>query len=126
MMNNLKPPLLIFDPKCSLCLRIKRLLQVVDRKKKVSLVSLYTPGLFETFDNLSFDECYGKVHLIDESDRVHVGGEAVEYLLNNLAPFDKLSPLWQQKAVRLAVAFLYEILNTYRLKKAPDCESCRL
>lgn len=125
-MNKFKQPLLIFDPKCSLCLRIKRLLQLVDRQKKLTLVSLYTPGLFETYDNLSFDECYGKVHLIDENDGVHVGGQAVEYLLNNLSPFDKLAPLWEQKAVRMALAFLYEILNTYRLKKSPDCETCRL
>lgn len=124
-MNQFQTPVLIFDPKCMLCLRIKRFLSLCDRKKKINMVSLYTPGLFEVFDNLSFDECYGKVHLIDEEDRVHVGAEAVEYLLVNLPPLDKGSFLWQRKAFRLAMHMGYEILNTYRLKHAPPCEFCR-
>lgn len=124
-MESFKTPLLIFDPKCSLCLRVKRLLALIDRENKVQLVSLYAPELFEAFDNLSFDECYGKVHLIDEDNVVHVGADAVEFLLTNLSPFNKVPFLWQREGVRVAMRLGYELLNTYRLKHAPPCERCR-
>lgn len=122
---NKELPTLIFDPKCSLCLRIKALIQTIDLKKRIRLVSLYDPTLFERFNNLSFDECYGKVHYIDEQENVWVGADAVEEILKRLAPHPLTKKLVETKLSRLAFGVAYDFINAYRLKKSPPCDMCR-
>lgn len=118
-------PVIIFDPKCSLCLQVKRLIQTLDKTQTFYLLSLYDPELFQEFDNLSFEECYGKVHIVDEEDQVWVGADAVEYILKRLYPNPLVGKVTQLPPVRLGLGLAYDLLNAYRLKNAPPCEQCR-
>jgi predicted DCC family thiol-disulfide oxidoreductase YuxK len=118
-------PVILFDPKCSLCLHVKQLIGRFDRNHHFTMVSIYDAHIFEQFDNLSFDECYGKVHVIDQEENVWVGGDAVEFILKTLAPHPLVVRAMELSAVRSGLHLGYDLLNAYRLKRSPPCEKCR-
>ena len=124
-MNKKQQYTIIFDPKCTLCLNVKKTLKHIDRGGKLNFVSLYDPHLFEHFPFLSFDQCFGKIHFVENENQVWVGGEAVEKIIELLAPHPLVKKIIQLPATKNLISLSYNLANAYRLKNAPACEACR-
>lgn len=119
---------IIYDPKCSVCLRVKRLLELVDRDRVLSFISLYDSERLKQFPELDLDDCHGRVHLVSSDRQVFQGALAVEEILRLLSPKKALP--WLERVLELAfvkscIANGYDYLNAYRLKKRGACEVCR-
>ncbi len=124
-MNKKQQYTIIFDPKCTLCLSVKKTLKQIDRGQKLNFISLYDPKLFESYPFLSFDQCFGKIHFVESEDQVWVGGEAVEKIIELLAPHPVVKKIIQLPVTKNFISLSYNLVNAYRLKNAPSCEACR-
>jgi predicted DCC family thiol-disulfide oxidoreductase YuxK len=115
-------PLIIYDPKCSICLNVKTLLMRFDRSHRLDFISLYQTDQLNEIPFLKLEECYGKVHLVGVDYQIYQGPKAVEEILRLIWPL--LNPALRLKFVKNSLAISYDLLNAYRLKKRGSCEMC--
>jgi len=120
-------PFVIYDPKCTVCLRVKKLLLTLDRSGVLDFVSLYQLDRLEQIPNLDLRECHGKVHFVNANQEIFQGSVAVQEILSLLTPeparpvVDKMLGL---SVVQRSLATGYDLINSYRLKKRGSCEVC--
>jgi predicted DCC family thiol-disulfide oxidoreductase YuxK len=123
----IQKPFVIYDPKCALCLRVKKILLVLDRSQSLDFVSLYQLERLQQIPNLNLEECHGKVHFVNAKQEIFQGSVAVQEILSLITPESARPVVDKILAVSLvqrSLATGYDLLNSYRLKKRGSCEVC--
>jgi predicted DCC family thiol-disulfide oxidoreductase YuxK len=120
----------IFDGECNFCRSQIHLLKYLDwGNRRLTYLSLHDPLIEHEFPMLDRNQLLQEMHIVDQSNRIFAGSNAVKYLFRKLpilwlfAPivhFPGTSPIWR---------FLYRVIakNRYRLwGKRCDNESCKI
>jgi predicted DCC family thiol-disulfide oxidoreductase YuxK len=118
-------PLILFDPECPLCLRFKQGLELMD--KRLNFISARDPGVYETFPELSRQDCLQQVHMLTTDRRVLVGPQVVDELLHSLPGISKLAWLLDNGQGKKVKEFFYQKVEELRelsQKKKDDCHQC--
>lgn len=124
MTNSYKLPILIYDSECTMCTRFKQALERIDTGNEINFVSIHEDELYEAFPELNRDDCYDKVHLIDENRKIYVGASIVEVLKDKIPTINKLSWLLDKEATKKALNVFYEKVNEFRKSKLNPCKAC--
>lgn len=117
-------PILIFDQECQLCVRFKQGLDYLDKQELVRKVPLQEEWLYQTYPQLSKDECEATIHLLDESGNVHKGPEVVEFLVKFYPGIKKFAWLVESERGKKTVEFFYDKVNELREKVKKNCKNC--
>lgn len=121
----LKPPLLLFDGDCPLCVRFKQGLERLDIEKRVTYHPIQDENVFTLFPQLDPEKCRLKVHYLREDGVVLTGSEVVTELLHHFPGVSKLGWLLDSDVGRKTVDFFYNQVELMRQRlKDKDCVSC--
>ena len=75
---------LIFDGRCAYCRGWVERVRRWDRERRLDFVPYQTPDLEQRFPGVSRAECTQRIHLVDETGRVHRGAAAAREVLRRL------------------------------------------
>lgn len=120
----LKPPLLIYDAQCPLCLRFKQSLERLDSSGRLSYVSLDQIEVFQQFPQLDSSACAARVHYLREDGAVLTGGEVIAELLKHYPGIGKIAWLLETDVGKKTVEFFYQQVENVRQKMKADEEAC--
>ena len=124
----LKPPLLLYDAECPLCVRFKQGLERLDVDKRVNYCPIQDEHVFTLYPQLDPAACRLKVHYLREDGAVLIGGEVVTELLHHFPGVSKLGWLLDSEVGRKTVDFFYEQVEQMRRRikeKDETCGTCR-
>ncbi|MBT3234882.1 MAG: DUF393 domain-containing protein [Bdellovibrionales bacterium] len=126
-LNLEKFPILLFDQKCSLCLRFKQSLETFVDKDQINLISLYHQEIYQSFPFLTLDQCQHELHLLlgPGVNELLTGGDALSHLIATFPAVAKFSWLVESGAGRKAVDFFYKTTNLYRESLLNRCSGCK-
>lgn len=122
-----KKVVVLFDSQCTLCLRFKKALEVIDTEKRISFKSIHEPSTYIEHPELSKQDCEGVIHLIDlNNNNVYQGSDVITFLIKSFPSVSKLSWLLDSNSAKNAIDIFYNKLNNMRLaKKNKKCYSCK-
>lgn len=120
----LKPPLLLYDADCPLCVRFKQGLERLDVDKRVTYCPIQNEEVFAQFTQLDRLACRQKVHYLREDGAVLTGGEVVTELLHHFPGVSKFGWLLDSEIGRKTVDFFYEQVEQMRTRMKEKEESC--
>ena len=123
-MNDLSCCTVIYDSECALCIRFKKALELIDIQKQVRFISLHENQTYIDFPELKKEECEEFVHLIDEENKIYIGGYAISYLVNILPGVKKFSWLLDSDSGLKASNAFYKRINEMRMMKKRNCFTC--
>lgn len=118
-------PLVLFDPECPLCLRFKQGLEFMDRN--LNFVSVRDEDIYQNFPALNRQDCFEKVHLITEDQKILKGPEVVDYLIETLPGVSKLAWLLDNEQGKKVKDYFYQKVEELReltVKKNDECDQC--
>lgn len=119
-----QPPILLFDSECSLCVRFKDSLSMVEGAEKITAISIHDEDIYKEYPELNKEKCQEKVHYITSDSTILVGEEAIEHLIKLYPIVNKFSWLIESNMGRKAVDYFHSMTNKYRktlIKKCPTC-----
>lgn len=124
----LKPPLLLYDSDCPLCVRFKQGLERLDVEKRVTYHPIQDETVFKLFPQLTLEECRLKVHYLREDGFVLKGSEVVTELLHHFPGVSKFGWLLDSDVGRKTVDFFYnqvELIRQRMKDKDNGCGDCK-
>lgn len=119
----MKLPLLIYDSKCTLCLRFKKALEFLD--KEISFASIYEDEVYQKFPKLNRDECDEVIHLITEEGDILQAGDVITYLVKRTPGVKKFAWLIEKESSQTAIDAFYGKVKEMRDKKRKSCRTCK-
>jgi predicted DCC family thiol-disulfide oxidoreductase YuxK len=120
-----KLPILLYDQECELCKRFKLSVENIDREQLINFIPIQDEQVYFYFDQLDIKECYEKVHLIDQDNKIYQGKEVIEFLVNIFPQVSKFSWLLESNMGQKALDFFYDKVNEYRKKSLKkNCHKC--
>lgn len=125
---DLKPPLLIYDADCPLCVRFKQSLERWDSEQRITYVSLSAENVFTQFPQLDPAACAARVHYLREDGAILTGGEVITELLKHYPGVSKIAWLLETDVGKKTVEFFYQQVEAARARlkaQDEDCGSCR-
>jgi predicted DCC family thiol-disulfide oxidoreductase YuxK len=121
----MKLPILLFDSKCQLCIRFTQALKLVDSTGLINYISIYDDEVYEKFDIINRGSCEEIIHLITEENQVLVGGEVIEFLINEIPAVKKFAWLIEPESSKKVVNAFYKQVNEVRKRvKKSGCTGC--
>ncbi len=117
-----KLPLLIYDSKCTLCLRFQKALSFLDNE--ISFVSIYEDELYQKYPELDRSECDEVIHLITEDSKILKAGEVITYLMKRNPAVKKFAWLIDKESSQKTVDAFYGKVKEMRDKQRKKCRSC--
>ena len=124
MEEKLTPPILIYDSKCSLCVRFKDSLLKLGGAEEINAVSIYTEELYDKFPELNKDECDQVVHFITKDNKILAGPEVIEHLVKDFPLVNKFSWLIESEMGKKAINYFHDMANKYRQTLKKKCPTC--
>ncbi len=121
---NPKLPVLIFDDKCTLCLRFKTALDRLPGTEDISKMSLHDDNVYKIFPQLVKEECQKVVHLIDEKNTVLTGPQVITYLLEKFPGVQKFAWLLESNMGQKAIQIFNKVIENYREELQNECTGC--
>ncbi len=119
-----RKPILLYDSECTLCVRFKKALELIDLKKTVVYKSIYETSIYIDYPELSQEECERIIHLIASDGKIYVGAEVIEFLLVRFPGVKKFSWLLEGDSTKKAFKVFYKQINDMRMMKKKNCYSC--
>jgi predicted DCC family thiol-disulfide oxidoreductase YuxK len=116
---------IIYDPQCSLCLRFKQGLEMLD--SKLAFIPVDNEELYQSFPELKKQDCMAQVHMITKDLNVLKGVEVVDYLIKTLpgiARFSWLLESGQGENIKIYFYKKVEELRELSQKKDNNCKQC--
>ncbi len=123
-MQELKRPFILYDAQCTLCLRFKQALEILDKNDIYSFYDLHQPEIYEQLTFLNFEDCHNKVHLVESDNSVYVGKDAIAQLMKNLPGVSKLVWLLESQMGQKSLEVFYESIDKFRKSKY-SCPKCK-
>lgn len=114
----------IYDSKCTLCLRFKKALELIDHQKDVEFLPLYSPNVYLRYPQLSQEQCEKEVHLVSESGDILRGSDAVAYLVKILPGVSKFAWLINSESGKNVTNAFYKRINQMRMMQKRNCYTC--
>jgi predicted DCC family thiol-disulfide oxidoreductase YuxK len=124
-MENKNLPLLLFDDRCTLCLRFKQALERIPESGEIRMVSIYHQPIYEEFPHLNREECQKHVHFINEKGEIFKGEEAIAQLVIKFPIIKKFSWLITSGMGQKALRYFHKIAKSYREKLIKECKNCK-
>ena len=125
MKNNFKLPILIYDHRCSLCLRFKQSLDKLSESEHIQKVSIHNEEIYKTFPMLDKKLCHEAIHIIDSSKNVHIGPDALSWLINEIPAVSKFAWLAESEIGKKSIDFFYKMAQKYRSSLLNRCPTCK-
>ena len=126
MEDNLqKLPLLLYDSECTMCMRFKDALSRLPGGENLQMISIHNPAVYDSYPELTREQCHQTVHLITEEKKIIKGSEVVEYLIHFYPGISKFAWLIENQVGKKAVDIFYEVVNRYRQSNLNDCKGCK-
>ena len=120
----------IFDGQCNFCLSQIRILRFLDLgNRRLTFLSLHDPAVSREFPQLKHEDLMQEMHIVEPTDRVHTGSDAVKYLVLHLPSLWITSPIFYLPGTGPIWKSLYRWVanNRYRLAgKNCDSGNCKL
>ena len=114
---------ILFDDECTMCLRFKQGLALIDRNDHINFLSLNDDESFKNFPFIKKSEAKDKVHLI-RGEEIYVGGEVISELVKLYPSVSKLAWLLDTQAGKKAMDLFYTKLEDLK-KKCRRNKCCR-
>lgn len=114
----------IYDSECTLCVRFRKALELIDIKKDVSFLSLHDPKTFISYPELNKEDCEESIHLVKQTGEVLVAGDALSYLITILPGVKKFSWLLDSESGQNATKAFYRRINEMRVMRKRKCYTC--
>lgn len=75
----------IFDGQCNFCRSGVEHLNWLDRRSRLSFISLHDPRVSERYPDLTHDDLMEQMYVVDQSGQRYGGSDAVRYLSRRLS-----------------------------------------
>ncbi len=96
-------------------------------KRDLNFVSVRDEEVYKSFPMLNRNDCFEKVHLITEDQKILKGPEVVDYLVETLPGVSKLAWLLDNEQGKKVKDFFYQKVEELReltVKKNEGCDQC--
>lgn len=124
-MTKFKLPLIVYDDKCTLCVRFKLALEKIPGTEVYQKVPLSSEDIFKAYPQLDKEACHKEMHLIDSEQNIYRGSEAIKILITCFPAIGKFSWLVESKMGNKAIDYFYKMSNKYRDNLIKKCNNCR-
>ena len=121
----MKAPILLYDEKCSLCLRFKQTFERLPGASKVTLVSIYNEDVFHNFPQIDPKHAFQELHYIDENGGVFAGKDALTQLMVEFPLVKKFAWLIESNMGQKALSYFNQVAKNYRDRLIKDCNNCK-
>lgn len=125
MKNNFKLPILLFDHKCSLCLRFKQSLDRIPESEYIQKISIHDEKIYDVFPMLDRSLCHEAMHIIDLDKSIHIGPDALSWLIKEIPIVSKFSWLAESEIGKKSIDFFYKMAQKYRTSLLNRCPTCK-
>ncbi len=115
---------LLYDSECTLCVRFKKALEILDNQDRMHYRSIYETAVYFDFPELNQAECEEVVHLIDSEGKIYRGSEVIEFLIKQFPGVKKFSWLLESDSAKKAMDVFYDQINDMRIMKKRKCFRC--
>ena len=119
-------PIILFDSDCDVCTKIKHMIERIDTTSRIKFISIHDHEVYKKFKDINYWDCRKTIHIIDESNTIHTGEEAVIYLISFLKITKPASFIAKTWAGKVFIRQFYTLLNNYRLNNLKACQSCKI
>ena len=120
-----KLPILLYDHECSLCLRFKQSLEKLNEAEFIQKVSIHDNDIYKAFPILNKEDCQEAMHLIDQDSNIHVGPDALSWLIKEIPCVSKFAWLAESEAGKKGLDFFYKMAQKYRSSLLNRCPTCK-
>jgi predicted DCC family thiol-disulfide oxidoreductase YuxK len=120
-----KLPLLIYDSKCSLCVRFTQALQNLPGTNKINKISLHTEELYSRYPLLNKEDCKKVIHLILENNEILAGPKVLEHLIELFPGVSKFTWLIESKMGQKTLDYFHKVANKARQSLIKRCPTCK-
>ena len=117
-------PFLVYDDSCSLCCRFKMALERIPGTSKLDFVPLSSETLFEDHPYLNKQDCTKEVHLVESPEKIHVGAQALEFLVESIPACRPFLWLIESERGQKSLDYFYRKTNELRERVRRDCPGC--
>ncbi len=114
--------ILFYDGHCSICKKVKSIIELFDIKKKVRLFDLWGASSSDEFQHINFQELVKEIHLIDNQGKIYTGYFAFRQIAKKIWLFYPLFLLSFLPGIDYIGNMVYKFVseNRYRF----GCETC--
>jgi len=123
--TNYELPILLYNNECEFCNRFKLALEKIPGTKKINMLSIHDPVVFEKYPIVNFADCSEVIHLIDQNNRVHIGPEVATFLIAEFPGVKKFSWVLESGIGKKAVNIFYEFAEKRKESISKNCPNCR-
>jgi predicted DCC family thiol-disulfide oxidoreductase YuxK len=121
--------LVVYDGACAFCRASIDRIRKLDRKRRFDYVPRETRGLEEAYPQLDLADFDSGLRLLDTSNQVHVGADAIYQILRKLPPYGWAAWVYRLPIIRGLSRRAYAWVAAHRMELARPCASgsaCRL
>lgn len=115
------PLVLIYDGKCAFCQKQVARLMHMAGNLRIETRSYHDPGVLEAFPSLTLEDCERAMQLIDPAGRIHVGADAVVYLMLHSTRWRWLGWLAWIPGVKPMLRWVYSRIAQRRYQLGQAC-----
>lgn len=121
----MKPPILLYDEKCSLCLRFKQAFERLPGASNITLISIYNEEVFNNFPQLDPEATFQEMHYLDGEGNIFAGKDALTQLMVEFPLVKKFAWLIESNMGQKAVSYFNQVAKNYRDRLIKDCNNCK-
>jgi predicted DCC family thiol-disulfide oxidoreductase YuxK len=116
---------IIYDGNCTFCQRQVARLRALDRRKRLSYISLHDPQVAARWPELTHEDLMRQMYVISHRGEIFGGPDAVRYLSRRLPSLWWLAPLVHVPVLRGLGNTLYRWVaqRRYQFGRNVDCEN---
>jgi predicted DCC family thiol-disulfide oxidoreductase YuxK len=114
-------PIVFFDPDCSLCLRIKKSIEYLDRKKMIHFMPLTSPAVFEHLPPATEIEVLREtIHMLNPTGVLVTGHQVIDELMPLIPGVRRLAWMLESDSMQRMKKSFHRALEKHR-KESSCC-----
>jgi predicted DCC family thiol-disulfide oxidoreductase YuxK len=120
--NGAKRPVIIYDGACAFCRRAIGVIRTKAEAEQFLYLPRQTADIEKQFPAVNFADFDKGLQLVDVDGKVHVGTDAIHFILSRLPKFRKLAWMYRMPGLKSIIRWVYSWIATNRLKLSLYCD----